>query len=150
MSEHVRSGSGRFVSVRLGSASSVKDSISQRRFVFQAESVGFGSVRVDSACCVNEAWGVCSIPARHGMYLMRTSQRTWRVRVIQRKRRSVLTTRATQRDEPRATRSGPSGVGCQDGWRGINRTYAKLRATLAVNLNLNMSCSVRKRALLYR
>jgi hypothetical protein len=48
-------GQARSGSVQLGSACSVNASISQRWFVFQAESVRFGSAQLGSVGSVNEA-----------------------------------------------------------------------------------------------
>ena len=62
------------------------------------QAVRFGSVLFGSACSVNDAEGVWPIPARHVMYLMRTWPRTRRDESDRRKRRSDLTTTATQRD----------------------------------------------------
>ena len=119
------------------------------RFVLQAESVRFGSVRVGLQC----EWRLmrpanpCTTRQVFNTYLTENAtRREW----YDENDASILTTRATRPDATRATRSGPSGVGCQDGWRGLNRTYVKLRTTLAVNLNLNMSCGIRKRTFLYR
>jgi len=65
-------------------------------------------------------------------------------KVIWRKRRSVLTTRATWCDTSRM-RSDQNGVGCQDSWRGINGASVELRTTQAVRFGSVWLCSAQLR-----
>ena len=78
----------------------------------------------------------------HDTYLIRTSQRTRQGPTLHSARQQRRDMTCRERRE-----ADKNVIGCQDSWRGINRTYVELRTTQAVNLNLKLNAISENKAI---